>query len=208
MEMISSGASAAQAAAAVGCTDRSVYRLVVRLGGLRARQRPRSRLRLSLEDREEIRVGLSAGLSFAAIGRQIGRCASTVSREVGGNGGRRGYRAAAADGQAYRRALRPKPAKLQTNPRLRERVEQLLLQRCSPQQISARLKREFPHDQSMQVSHETIYQSLFVQSRGALRKERLSDVLCAAVATWCCWSPALSRGSGLNRPGFFGGGGY
>jgi IS30 family transposase len=94
-----------------------------------------------------------------------------VSREVNNNGGRRRYRAVAADGAAYRRALRPKAAKLATLPALRARVEELLVERWSPQQISARLKLEFADDPLMQVSHETIYQSLFVQARGALRKD-------------------------------------
>jgi IS30 family transposase len=128
-------------------------------------------LRLALQDREEIRVGLQAGESFARIARSIGRSASTVSREVNNNGGRARYRAVAADGAAYRRALRPKPAKLATNPALRARVEELLVTHWSPQQIAARLKLEFADDPSMQVSHETIYQSLFVQARGALRKD-------------------------------------
>ncbi|HZN88892.1 MAG TPA: IS30 family transposase [Thermoleophilaceae bacterium] len=146
-------------------------RLVVALGGVRARKRPRSSRRLSLEEREEIRAGLQAGASFAALARRIGRCPSTVSREVNLNGGRRRYRAVAADGAAYRRALRPKPAKLVQNERLRRRVEELLEERWSPQQIAARLRREFPDDPGMQVSHETIYQSLFVQARGALRRD-------------------------------------
>jgi IS30 family transposase len=141
------------------------------LGGVKSRARPRSPKRLSLEDREEIRAGLQAGASFAAIAGRIGRCPSTVSREVNRNGGRRRYRAVAADGAAYRRALRPKPCKLATNRSLRTRVEQLLCERWSPQQIAARLRREFPDDPDMHVSHETIYQSLFVQARGALKKD-------------------------------------
>ncbi len=171
MELLASGCSAEEAGRAVRCSGRSVHRLLVALGGMKARQRPRSLLRLSLEDREEIRVGLGAGDSFAQIARSIGRSASTVSREVANNGGRRRYRAVAADGAACRRALRPKPAKLATIPALGVRVEELLVQRWSPQQISARLKLEFPDDPGMQVSHETIYQSLFVQARGALRKD-------------------------------------
>jgi IS30 family transposase len=90
---------------------------------------------------------------------------------VAHNGGRQAYRAAAADGAACRRALRPKPAKLAACPQLRARVEELLVERWSPQQISARLRLEFADDLRMQVSHETIYQSLFVQARGALRKD-------------------------------------
>jgi IS30 family transposase len=169
--LVSSGVGAEEAGEAVGCSGRSVRRLVVALGGVRARERPRSPRRLSLEDREEIRAGLQAGASFAAIAGRIGRCPSTVSREVANNGGRRRYRAVAADGAAYRRALRPKPSKIARNRRLRARVEELLEERWSPQQIAARLRREFPHDPGMQVSHETIYQSLFVQARGALRKD-------------------------------------
>jgi transposase, IS30 family len=169
--LVSSGASAAEAGEAVGCTGRSVNRLIVALGGVRARGRPRSPLRLSLQDREEIRAGLEAGDSFAVIARRIGRHPSTVGREVNHNGGRRRYRAVAADGAAYRRSLRPKPCKLASNPSLRRRVEDLLAERWSPQQIAARLKLEFPDDPGMQVSHETIYRSLFVQARGALRKD-------------------------------------
>ncbi len=169
--LLSSGASAEEAGAAIGCSGRSVRRLVVRLGGVKARKRPRSPKQLSLEDREEIRAGLEAGASFAEISRRIGRCPSTVSREVANNGGRRRYRAVTADGAAYRRALRPKPSKLAENRRLRARVEELLEERWSPQQIAARLRREFPEDPSMQVSHETIYQSLFIQARGALKKD-------------------------------------
>jgi len=171
LELLSSGASAEEAGRAVGTTGRSVRRLLGVLGGVKARGRPRSPLRLSLEEREEIRVGCQGGDSFAQIARSIGRSASTVSREVAVNGGRRRYRAVAADGGAYRRACRPKPAKLQANAVLAARVEELLGQRWSPQQITARLKVEFPDDLSMQVSHETIYQSLFVQARGALRKD-------------------------------------
>jgi len=171
LELLAAGRSAEEAGKAVGCTGRSVRRLVLALGGVRARNRPRSPLRLSLQDREEIRAGLQGGDCFARIARSIGRSASTVSREVNRNGGRARYRAVAADGAAYRRALRPKPAKLAARPALRARVEQLLLQRWSPQQISATLKLEFADDPGMQVSHETIYQSLFVQARGALRKD-------------------------------------
>jgi IS30 family transposase len=126
---------------------------------------------LSLEEREEIRAGLSAGESCAQIARRLGRDPSTVSREVARNGGAKRYRAVAADGACYRRSRRPKPCKLVENPVLRGRVEELLEQRWSPQQITARLRREFPDDPAMQVSHETIYQSLFVQARGALRKD-------------------------------------
>jgi IS30 family transposase len=131
-------------------------------------------LRLSLGEREEISRGLVAGRSLSAIAVGLGRSASTVSREVASNGGRGRYRAVLADGAAYRRSRRPKACKLATDLRLRGRVEVLLDGLLSPQQISAKLQREFPTDLSMRVSHETIYQSLFVQSRGALRKELTS----------------------------------
>jgi transposase, IS30 family len=171
LELLAAGRSVGEAGRAVGCTARSVNRLIAAVGGVRARTRSRSSLRLSLEDREEIRAGIQSGASFAQIARSIGRAASTVCREVNNNGGRQRYRAVRADGAAYRRALRPKPAKLATNAVLRARVEKLLSERWSPQQITARLKLEFPDDPGMQVSHETIYQSLFVQARGALRKD-------------------------------------
>jgi IS30 family transposase len=124
-----------------------------------------------MAEREEISLGLAARHSMCAIGRGLGRSASTITREVAANGGRRRYRAAAADSAAYRRAKRPKVPKLAHDSRLRDAVEAMLDLQWSPQQISARLVVEFPDDLSMRVSHETIYQSLFVQSRGALRKE-------------------------------------
>jgi IS30 family transposase len=128
-------------------------------------------LRLSLAEREEISIGLQTDESMCAIGRRLSRSPSTISREVANNGGRRRYRAAAADRAADLRACRPKVAKLAHHSRLRDEVEAMLDMQWSPQQISARLIVEFPDDLSMRVSHETIYQSLFVQSRGALRKE-------------------------------------
>jgi IS30 family transposase len=132
---------------------------------------PRSPLRLSPAEREEISRGIAAKLSFAAIGQRIGRPACTVSREVGRNGGRARYRATAAEWRAEARARRPKPAKLAAHPALRQVVQQRLEQRWSPQQISKRLKVDYPDQPAMQVSHETIYTSLYVQSRGALRRE-------------------------------------
>ena len=141
-------------------------------GGVRPRPPvPRAPLRLSVAEREEISRGLAAGWSFAAIGRGLGRPTSTVSREVGRNGGRRRYRAARADKRAVALAVRPKPAKLTACPVLRERVEADLRARWSPQQISARLRVQFPDQPEMRVSHETIYTSLFVQARGTLRQE-------------------------------------
>ena len=140
-------------------------------GGKRPSARERSELRLSLQEREEISRGLAAGDSIRAIAASLGRSPSTVCREVNANGGRKKYRALVADRAACQRALRPKRAKLAQCRRLRGVVERKLEARWSPQQISAWLALEYPDRPEMQVSHETIYQSLFVQSRGALRKE-------------------------------------
>ena len=108
------------------------------------------------------------------IARRLGRSTSTVTRELVRNGGRRGYRAARADLRALEQARRPKPPKLVRSPRLRAEVERRLAERWSPQQIAARLRLDFPDDPEMRVSHETIYQSLYVQTRGALRRELAS----------------------------------
>jgi IS30 family transposase len=136
-----------------------------------APQRQRSPLRLSLSEREEISRGLAAGDSLRHIAERLGRAPSTVSREVAANGGRRAYRACRADRAALRRARRPRASKLATCDRLRALVEAKLELRWSPQQISGWLAVTFPDEPEMRVSHETIYLSLFVQSRGALRKE-------------------------------------
>jgi IS30 family transposase len=135
------------------------------------RESVRSALRLSLTEREEISRGLAGGESLRSIARRLGRASSTVSREVTANGGRRRYRACRADSAAVKRMRRPKRSKLAVCPRLRAAVEDKLELRWSPQQISGWLVEEFPSDPEMRVSHETIYLSLFVQSRGALRKE-------------------------------------
>jgi IS30 family transposase len=128
--------------------------------------------RLSAAEREEIRSGLDAGESFRVIGRRLGRAASTVCREVNANGGRRGYAGWRAHRRASDLARRPKVAKLAGCARLRDQVETWLTEELwSPRQISAQLRIEFPDDPMMRVSPETIYQSLYVQGRGALRKE-------------------------------------
>jgi transposase, IS30 family len=146
-------------------------------GCIRALRRPpvpepvRSALRLSLPEREEISRGLAGGQSLRSIARRLGRSPSTISREVATNGGRRRYRACPADNAAVRRMRRPKSSKLASCERLRTIVEGKLELRWSPAQISGWLVEEFPDEPEMRVSHETIYVSLFVQSRGALRKE-------------------------------------
>jgi IS30 family transposase len=149
----------------------AIRRAVISLSKPPQRERKRSPLRLSPVEREAISRGLVASLSFRAIAVGLGRSPSTVSREVARNGGRRAYRACRADRAALRRAHRPRASKLAVCPRLRRVVEAKLELRWSPEQISGWLVREFPDDSEMRVSHETIYQSLFVQSRGALRKE-------------------------------------
>ena len=128
-------------------------------------------VRLGLAEREEISRGIARGESFAAIARPLGRVTSTVSREVERNGGRGRYRAVAAQRQTRWRCRRPRGRKLNHNRRLRAFVVSGLAQRWSPQQISVRLRQEFPDDPSMRVSHETIYQALFCQTRGELRNE-------------------------------------
>jgi IS30 family transposase len=125
-----------------------------------------------LAEREEISRGLAAGLSLRSIAEGLGRAPSTVSREVAAQGGRRAYRAAPADQMAWSRARRPQPCKLATRPTLRAIVgEKLKQQQWSPEQIAGWLKTAYPDDPEMQVSHETIYRTLFIQSRGALRRE-------------------------------------
>jgi IS30 family transposase len=124
-----------------------------------------------MAEREEISRGVAAGESCREIAARLGRAPSTVSRELARNGGRHRYRAQAADAAAFGRAQRPKAAKLVTEPRLREVVEAKLALRWSPQQIAGWLPLAYPQDPVMRVSHETIYLSLFVQGRGALRRE-------------------------------------
>jgi len=141
--------------------------------------------RLSLSEREEISRGIAAGVSMRCIAHKLGRAPSTVSREVAANGGPVRYRATGAHTASRHRARCPKPAKLTVNPRLRKVVEEKLAEWWSPTQISSWLVKEYPDDEEMHVSHETIYQSLFVQGRGALRKE-----------LWRC----LRTGRAVRRP--------
>ena len=149
----------------------SVRAFVLQTGGVQ-RHPPRRPTRcLGMAEREEISRGVAAGESCRQIAARLERAPSTVSRELARNGGRHRYRAQAADAAAFRRAQRPKAAKLVTEPRLRAVVEAKLALRWSPQQIAGWLPLAYPQDPVMRVSHETIYLSLFVQSRGALRRE-------------------------------------
>jgi IS30 family transposase len=127
--------------------------------------------RLSMAEREEIRAGIAHGDSFSAIAGRLDRAVSTISREVAADGGRERYKAVRSHRRASRNARRPKPSKLATCPILRDQVEEWLIELWSPEEIAKRLRHEFGGDPMMQVSHETIYQSLYVQGRGALRAE-------------------------------------
>jgi IS30 family transposase len=155
----------------LGVWRSSLGRYVSASGGVRPRARRRAPGCLSAGEREEISRGLAAGESFRCIARRIGRSHSTVCREVARNGGRQRYRAGQAESAAWDRARRPKPSKLGSDARLRAVVEDKLACRWSPEQVSGWLARTYPEDREMRVSHETIYVSLFVQSRGALRRE-------------------------------------
>ena len=165
------GHAAKPTARQLGLSTGTVRAYLLRCGGIRPEPRCRSARRLSVEEREEISRGLAAGMSLRAIADRLGRAASTVSREVAANGGRSRYRANRADQVAWSRATRPKACKLAANAALRVIVEDKLRRRWSPQQIAGWLKITYPNDPEMQVSHESIYRTLFVQSRGALRKE-------------------------------------
>jgi IS30 family transposase len=145
-------------------------------GGIAPRERRRSRLALRVLEREEISRGVAAGESARGIARRLGRAPSTITRELERNGGRRGYRAAEAERCARERARRPQRCKLARNPILAALVAAKLSEDWSPEQIAAWLKRAFPADETMHVSHETIYLTLFVQARGALKRELLAHL--------------------------------
>ena len=154
--------------------DRShstVQGALAKTGGIRPAPKRRSRRSLTLADREEISRGIAVGLSMRAIAAQLGRAPSTVSREVNRNGGRRRYRANKADEAAWERAERPKTCKLAQNPALARVVAEKLIGWWAPRQIAGWLKRTYPDDETMQVSHETIYKTLYIQARGALKQE-------------------------------------
>jgi transposase, IS30 family len=145
--------------------------LLARHGGIAPAVRRRSRRVLTLAEREDISRGIASGSSMRVIAQRMSRACSTVSREVARHGGRAQYRANEADQQAWESALRPKPCLLATHSKLQEIVASKLMQDWSPQQISGWLKQHYPDDESLRVSHETIYRSLFIQARGALKQE-------------------------------------
>jgi IS30 family transposase len=154
----------------------SIQGILAASGGIRPPQRRRSRLSLTLAEREEISRSVVAGRSVRSIAISLERAPSTVSRESRRNGGRAGYRASQAEQAAWDRACRPKVCRLAGNRALARLVAEKLQLEWSPQQIAGWLKRTYPDDTSCQVSHETIYRSLFIQSRGALKKELLEHL--------------------------------
>src|SRR5580704_9977642 len=161
---------------AFGKEHSSIRCLVSRYGGIAPAVRRRALLALTLREREEISRGLASGSSIREIAKCLERAVSTVSREVARHGGRPAYRASQADGEAWQSALRPKRCLLSINLKLRNIVASKLILDWSPKQISGWLKTQYPDDESMRVSHETIYRSLFIQARGALKKELLGHL--------------------------------
>ncbi len=154
----------------------SVQRILAESGGIRPAQRRRSRLALTLAEREEISRAVVAGLSARSIATSLGRAPSTISRELKRNGGQECYRANQAEQAAWDRTLRPKTCKLVENRTLAHLVADKLQWQWSPEQIAGWLKQTHPSDESYQVSHETIYRSLYIQARGALKKELLDHL--------------------------------
>ena len=170
-DMHQAGVPVKRIARIMGRQNCSMRELISRSGGIRPRARVVDERHLSLAEREEISRGLAAGLSLRAIAQGLGRAPSTICREVNANGGPQRYRALVADRAARQRARRPKAAKLARCRRLRAKVEAKLKADWSPEEISGWLAMTYPNNPEMYVSHETIYQSIFVQGRGALRHE-------------------------------------
>ena len=148
----------------------SIQGILSKMGGLPPAPRKRSRLSLTLAEREEISRGVVAGCSLRSIAASLGRAPSTISREINRNGGRRHYRANKAEQAAWDRAHRSKTCKLVQKRALARIVAKKLQLQWSPRQIAGWLKRTYPDDENYQVSHETIYRSLFIQARGVLKK--------------------------------------
>ena len=154
----------------------SVQGILARTGGIRPPLRTRASTALTLAEREEISRAMAEGHSIRSIASKLGRAASTVSRELSRNGGRASYRASDADSAAWTRALRPKCCKLAKNRALAQIVTEKLRAMWSPEQTAGWLEHAYPYDESLRVSHETIYRTLFIQARGALKKELLQHL--------------------------------
>ncbi len=170
------GESISDIARALHKAPGSIHGMLEATGGISPPERRRRSCALTPAEREEISRGLAAGESLRAIAARLGRSASTVCREVTRNGGRRRYRAQKAEERAWERARRPKRCRLVIDERLRDVVARKLREDWSPEQISGWLKKLYPDDEEMRISHETIYRTLFVQSRGALKRELLAHL--------------------------------
>ena len=160
----------------LGQRQANIHRVLQASGGIAPCQRSRSARVLGLSEREEISRGIAAGRPFRAIARGLNRAVSTVSQEVARHGGRRHYRATEADWTARESARRPKACLLARNPDLQRIVAVKLKQDWAPQQIAGWLREQYPENPELWVSHETIYKSLFVQTRGALKKELIGHL--------------------------------
>jgi IS30 family transposase len=170
------GQTAAQISDLLGCHDSTVSWVIGRAGGLRPQPRSRAARTLSLAEREEISRGLAVGDGVRVLARRLARAPSTISREIKRHSGASGYRAHTADAAAWRRAERPKPCRLMVHRPLRQVVERLLRADWSPQQITRWLRSTYPDAPRMHVSHETIYGALYVQARGALKRELVAHL--------------------------------
>lgn len=166
-----SGESFSKIGRAVNKPPGSIFTFLQKYGGIRPQKKKRSCRSLSFTEREEISRGIAANLSLRQIARNLNRSPSTICREIKRHGGISKYRALKAEERALVFAQRPKPCKLKLFPQLQRIVSKKLSLKWSPEQIAGWLKRMYPMDPTMQISHETIYRSLFVQSRGALKKE-------------------------------------
>jgi IS30 family transposase len=180
----------------IGRSHGVVQQVVARTGGVRPPTRLRAADRLSLAEREEISRGVAAGESARVIAGRLGRAPSTVTRELARNGGRKRYRAQHAERAAWERAGRPKPCKLALNVELLEHVQTGLESQWSPEQIAGWLKVEFPDSPELRVSHETIYLSLFVQSKALLRKEFAAQLRTKRVMRKAAAASARGQGRG------------
>lgn len=171
-----SGQSLSEIGRALGKHAGSVHGVLSTNGGIVPVVRRRSRLALTVAEREEISRGMATDTSIRQIAAGIGRSPSTVSREIARHGGRKRYRASEADSQAWDQARRPKPCRLAAHARLQRIVAKKLSLDWSPEQIAGWLKQAFPDEESMRVSHETIYRSLFIEARGVLKKELIGHL--------------------------------
>jgi len=170
------GESLSEIGRALGKQPGTIFNFLRRQGGFAPRPRVRDIRSLDLHEREEISRGIASGSTMREIARALRRAPSSISRELRRNGGRERYRACRAEQLAWHRSRRPKPYRLACNVRLRELVQQKLQERWSPEQISGWLASSFADDESMRVSPETIYRSLFIQARGLLKQELVKQL--------------------------------